>query len=565
VSIALLENEIRRLLSTKQAEVVCISGHWGVGKTFAWNKYLKEAHGRKDGIALGHYSYVSLFGITSLDALKHAIFESSVSSKHIGIEPSLDTLNTNLTAVLNQFGRKALSFLQYLPGAKIPAGAIGPLGYLSVKESIICIDDIERRGDKLAARDVLGLVSNLKEQKRCKVFLILNDDAMEDDKEHEDFKTHSEKVIDVYLKFAPTARESVGIALKADTEHMASLGRHCETLGIANIRVIKKLERAVVGVGPVLKDFDQRIMEQAIHSLVLMGWSHLEPTIAPSLEYLKRRNRHYVSDDDKESLSEQEAAWNALLDVYEFGQCDEFDLTLLGGIRDGYFDTDALRRLAGDADRQIREEKTVDSYKEAWALFYDSFGNNADELASKMTTSFIENAHRINLGDMNGTVELLKGLGKNDEANKIINSYMTQHTKSKAVFDRRTQMFGDQLTDPDLIKALDDKFKSFVDQRDPITVLLSMSQGWNPEDIALLRGMDVEAYYNMFKSAKGDTLRRIVNNCLQFSRISNVPDTEKEIATRARQALEKIGRESPINALRVRKYGIVVSAEKSSM
>jgi hypothetical protein len=36
-------NEIRRFLSTTEPEVMCISGHWGVGKTFAWNRYLQEA------------------------------------------------------------------------------------------------------------------------------------------------------------------------------------------------------------------------------------------------------------------------------------------------------------------------------------------------------------------------------------------------------------------------------------------------------------------------------------------------------------------------------------------
>ena len=40
MSIALVEQEIRRLLATRDADVVCISGHWGVGKTYAWNKYL---------------------------------------------------------------------------------------------------------------------------------------------------------------------------------------------------------------------------------------------------------------------------------------------------------------------------------------------------------------------------------------------------------------------------------------------------------------------------------------------------------------------------------------------
>jgi hypothetical protein len=67
VSVALIENEIRRLLSTKDPEVVCIRGRWGVGKTFAWRHYLADAHAQKGDIALKCYAYVSLFGMNSLD------------------------------------------------------------------------------------------------------------------------------------------------------------------------------------------------------------------------------------------------------------------------------------------------------------------------------------------------------------------------------------------------------------------------------------------------------------------------------------------------------------------
>jgi hypothetical protein len=163
---------------------------------------------------------------------------------------------------------------------------------------------------------------------------------------------------------------------------------------------------------------------------------------------------------------------------------------------------------------------------------------------------------------MSGTVELLKRLGKDDAVKKVIDSFVTQNSKNKAVFDRKNQMFGDlMISDPELIKAMDDTFKTFVDRRDPVTVLLSMSEGWHPEDIALLRAMDGDAYYEMFRKTKGDTLRRIVNNCLRFSRIGNVSDAEKEIATRARKALEMIGKESPLNPMRVRKYGVIVDAE----
>jgi hypothetical protein len=79
----------------------------------------------------------------------------------------------------------------------------------------------------------------------------------------------------------------------------------------------------------------------------------------------------------------------------------------------------------------------------------------------------------------------------------------------------------------------------------------------------MLSAMDVDEYRNIFKNTTGETLRKLVANCLQFSRIVNAGDAEKEIARRARAALEKIGQESPVNAMRVRKYGIIVDHRRA--
>lgn len=35
--------EIKRFLSTADAETLCFSGHWGVGKTYTWQTILKTA------------------------------------------------------------------------------------------------------------------------------------------------------------------------------------------------------------------------------------------------------------------------------------------------------------------------------------------------------------------------------------------------------------------------------------------------------------------------------------------------------------------------------------------
>ena len=55
---ALAREEIKRFLASEKAEVLCITGEWGVGKTYAWQESLLAAGGQGK-VALKRYAYVS--------------------------------------------------------------------------------------------------------------------------------------------------------------------------------------------------------------------------------------------------------------------------------------------------------------------------------------------------------------------------------------------------------------------------------------------------------------------------------------------------------------------------
>jgi hypothetical protein len=90
MSLQLLSNEIAHFLASEKPEVLCITGKWGVGKTYAWNTALKEVQAEK-GLPLARYAYVSLFGQGSLDDVKNAIWENSVASQSVEATPRLRT------------------------------------------------------------------------------------------------------------------------------------------------------------------------------------------------------------------------------------------------------------------------------------------------------------------------------------------------------------------------------------------------------------------------------------------------------------------------------------------
>lgn len=555
MSIEPIKNEIQSFLSSQQPEVLCITGKWGVGKTYAWNKFLAEAKQRKS-IALPRYAYVSLFGLNALDELRYSVFENSVSSLDIGVEPSLDTLQSNTSAVLKQIGRKSLRVLQQTPALRTYLGGLGPAWFLSVSSTIICIDDIERRGEGLAIKDVFGLISQLKERKLCKVVLITNEDAIE--KDQNEFRLYFEKVVDTKLKFEPTAAESVRIALDPESFSDGLLAENCISLGISNIRVIKKIQRLTRKAETILQGFDSQVTRQAIHSLTLFGWSLCEPAVAPPLEYVRKRGSVDRLLRKDEVVSTQEAGWNRQLDAYRFGALDQFDAALLAGVETGFFDEPRVRKHGSDLDRSIKSQALDNSFFRAWEMYHNSLDNDETEVLDAIYKSFMENAARVSPTNLNGTVGLFKEFGREKQAADMIQRYVESRAQDKSAFDLEGDPFGDNVDDPDVVKALKTKHQGFKDERSPKEILLTIAErhGWSQEEIATLATATLDQYYDLFKTSKGEDLRRVINSSLQFETMQPASDSMKEISRKAKDALRRIAGESRINARRLKRYGI---------
>src|SRR5205807_10353636 len=125
----------------------------------------------KREISLWRYSYVSLFGIGSLDGLKTAIFENMeilAPQGGAGFEWILSSGNSVLKNSKQLVGAVAALPLPYLGGALSKAQ---PLLFSAIRNQVICIDDLERRGSALSVKDVFGLISYLRDQRGCKVAL----------------------------------------------------------------------------------------------------------------------------------------------------------------------------------------------------------------------------------------------------------------------------------------------------------------------------------------------------------------------------------------------------------
>lgn len=556
-SSALVRNEIERFLKSAEPEVLCVSGAWGVGKTHLWKEVLVETAKTQPPPPLLTYSYVSLFGAEKLEDVRLAIFANRIS------------LAESQMAKYSQWSlsqaKKAQSLLEQMPKVGGLFKTLGAMYFSSIRGMIVCIDDLERRSKNLEVKDVLGLVSYLKEERKCKVVLLLNDGELGTGVD--DFRNHFEKTIDVHLRLALTAEEASSIAFPKPDALGERVKTHCVALGIENIRIIRKIERAARDVQVHIQEFDPEIRDSAVRSIVLLGWSLLKGDGAPTIEHLRKRTglTTYSSDKDNK-LSQEEARWNSLLDTFNWGYLDELDHELIASLEIGYFDPDKIKAAAGEIWKLLAHQRQDGDFEQAWKGYHDNFKDNQDEVLDGLFASFKQTYKTITFLNLDGTVRLFRDLGRNAQAEEMLKFYIDNRNEPQKFWDLDEYAFAGDLRDPGVKAAIRAKFKSFgkteVNMAELLEAMGTTGKGWDMAEVDAVAALAVSEYKKLFKAESGRKLRRIVNGGLLAKRSTNPTAGMSTVAESTVAALREIAAESTINARRVANvYGISLNPE----
>lgn len=549
MSISLAREQVVRFLSTADPEVLCIRGLWGVGKTFTWNTILKEEKAR---VALPRYAYVSLFGVNNLDGFRKAIFENTIDRSSIGEPASLTTVADNIKKQALP-AIQAMGRLPLVGGFFAAASALEPYLSLLTTGQIICIDDLERVGKGLEIREVLGLVSFLREQRRCKVVILANTDALAPEQESQ-FNQYQEKVVDRIIAFEPSPSECAKIALASDPYELAE---KCVKLGISNIRVIKKIELAVKQARTELAELDPAVLNQAAHSLTLFGWVAWSRD-APEFDFLvsRRQNQFLAAVEGQPKTDARSAAWNSLLDEYGFAGVDQFDLVLREGLLNGYFNSAKLKEEGARVQRAFRAEEAQAARKKAWAIFHDSFDNNGAAFLDALFVSVVSNVEFFEAGSIDESIEIMRQFGRTESADAIIARYVEFHGDNLAAFDVQSFRGWHQLKDAKFIETLERKFLELMGAQTPIDAILRRGSGRSRRgDLQVAARVTEDELLAAFKTLRGEELRDLLHACLSSDRVVNADLRERDIANKAKRALRRIGEEGGVNAIRIGRYG----------
>lgn len=559
-----VKNEIERFLRSPDPEVLCITGAWGVGKTYTWQTVLDRVRAKR-ATGLSRYSYVSLFGISSLEGMKTAIFENLeflLPDGSTGLERILSGGNSLVKGGKQLVGAAAALPIPYLGGALSKAQ---PLLFSAIRNQIVCVDDLERRG-ALPVKDVLGLISYLREQRSCKVVLLLNRAKLDDPGEKE-FADFFEKVIDVHLVFAPTAAEAVAIAIEQDDDLSKLIREYCLRLEISNIRVIKKIERMINMLkDPVLSKFGPEVTQQVVHSMVMFGWRKLDVGAnPPSIAYLQRNefdrylSKEHGVDDDNEGNSDHQR-WDVILAQYGWGTLDELDNALMAFVESSIFDIEEIMAKAATVEASRKQQSRMVAFEKAWEPFHDGFGDNEDEVCASIIAGIRSNFEVVSRPNLDAAISILTELGRNDEAKELI-EFATAHGGND--FWTSDDPFHRRISDPRIQEVVEEKRKAtkpvFQFERD----LLSAAHSMNDDKLAQLAAVPIDRYQQLFESSTGIDLRNYIYAAFEYRKIGNATDDMKTVISNAEEALRRIARKSKLNEIRMRKYEISIGVPVS--
>jgi hypothetical protein len=580
------QKQIRDFLSTDTPDVLCIKGRWGVGKTFIWNHLLEEAAGASQ-IKLKKYGYVSLFGVNSLEALRNAVFQNVAPISVIGKPYSIDSVVAEKAGFAEKFARTIAEGTANLLDFGREAGVLSSLAFMSVRENIICIDDLERRGRVLSIADVMGTLATLRDQQKCKCVLITNNDTLEDG-DADIFDRLYEKVVDISLTYDPTPRTVLDIVYpKAPVDALkpvqivepAFVGlnraaqrqlRACALkLNITNFRLLKKMARLYAKLEPHLTWKDGEVAMSAINTLVFLCYCYYGED-SPDIEYVFGQAgrgtfaQYWDAASGKDERTDEQKRWSEVMTEYGFGYMDEIDDAVWQGIQAGYFHELTWKEIDLKFKDIVSKNARRQEFHNAWSMFHNGIEDDHDAVVDALESAFCRATDCVSLSDLDGTYRLFEELGKSDRAQRLIDAFVNEPFNQIDAFDEASNAVLGAPQSEAVRTAVRRRYDELLEKVDITTAFrkISRNEGCSRAELRVLSEVSEDEIHNAIQKCAPEHRQELIKGLLLFrGHGTSSDDPHRKIGQRCESLLRRLASESLINRLRMKKYGIDLDKE----
>ncbi|MCT7492525.1 KAP family NTPase [Aliarcobacter cryaerophilus] len=495
------------LIKSNEPFVASISGEWGIGKTYFLQKIFLEKY--KSELSKKQIAYVSLFGHNSLNDIKtDIVLQISKTTKYIS--KFKDKIKSIKGAVF-----KDEDVTLSLDGGSISA-VLSLLTQSDFKDVIICFDDFERLSSKIELKDIMGLISNLKEQKSCQVLLIMNEKELDklgsiDGKKYSAiYKLYKEKIIDYDFVYSVDILNDFDVIYK-DLQNKELIKDFFKQYEISNIRVGKQIIR-------LLKEFNSIVTSTTLHEnvkrdFVFTALSCFVFKVKFGLDYqgysevreyyLNREINDNFSDrqdkkQTKDTLKEEQIKY-----IYKFGN-DTYESIVWSYIDHESYDKKYLTELLANDSEKIEYLEQKNTILNAWHRLHSDFSFTRENFIDIVKPFLIsDDIHKVlNLSDFHFFVDFIKKYENIDSIiiDNTIKKYIDDiilREKSISIHESHNFEILENYY-PHLVKYRDDrKHELLVEttQEGLIAKTLEKSlRGWAEKDQYILNNVEVKKY-----------------------------------------------------------------------
>lgn len=445
-----IEEKLLSLINQKDSFAIALKGEWGIGKTHFWKSFYKNNH---DKFKIGKYSYVSLFGIDSLESFKYQIgmYAHDTNQKKDYLSPLKKTFSYLIDKIdFPKLESKGFSL-------SITQSMINNMISNSINNTVICIDDFERKSDKLDTREIIGFINFLKEERKCKIIMILHEDNLRD---LEVFREYREKVFDDVLILdnnLPIIRELIN-----DDEIFNIYEDFYQKLGIQNLRFYIKVNKdykSIISLNSELNLISKRsILENILVIRMVLEKGEIKLKTEEGEEFSVDMN--FLLSFNHESDHYRAEAFSDYLNGFSyFYGLDEWGKFLLQNFTEYEINNDILKELRERdliSDERIREDE---EFNKIWEEYHSL--EVKPNFVNRLYDITIKRVKRMQLESVYFFYSLIK-YANPTLANKLENevkTHINSYLQENVDFDTDSRKF------MPFIESDDDIFVQFIKEK----------------------------------------------------------------------------------------------------
>ncbi len=309
-----LKERLKNIFEKDEPIVISINGKWGVGKTYFWHDFEEKLADKKT-------AYVSLFGKETIsdirtDVFLQVIYKNEQTEKKSKIRKFLNFLSKFLPNKGKQILKSAKELIKAINPSYVSALMV-LLDKQHFKGVIVCFDDFERLSSLLELKEVLGFISELKEQKNCKVVMILNEEKLKNDN-GTTFTEYKEKLIDYEFNYNPSPSDSLNILKdKLTVFKDYPLEKYLIEHKVNNIRIISRIINALNDfsfIQTYIKDAPE-VTTEIVGSIIEIAAINAQTSSFDGL--IQYADKKQESEFDKSSKPKKDTKYEDLLCLIE--------------------------------------------------------------------------------------------------------------------------------------------------------------------------------------------------------------------------------------------------------